>query len=234
MNSSINNFTNRELGVYLFCALSFITFLLIAVITSVKVHNINIFGLNLMIPLGTYAFALTYLFTDVISEVFGKKHSIFLIIIGIILRFAMVIYFYFSVNSEQLFSFITEASFWSPENQSMYEFVLSSSNYVTLIGMISFLVSALLDVQLYHYFKDKHLNGNKLWFRNIVSTSLAQIVNSIIFIGFVFGGKATIEQVLLMIFGQFIIKVLVALIDTPFVYLFRNIALNRKLLDTKG
>ncbi len=234
MNSKINELSNRELGVYLFSALSFLAFLLIAVITSVKVQTLDFFGFKVMIPLGTYAFALTYLFTDVISEVFGKRHSLFLVAIGVVLRFVMIIYFYISVNGESMFSFVSQASFWSADDQAKYEFVLTSSNFVTLIGMISFLVSALLDVQLYHYFKDKHSSGNKLWLRNIASTSLAQIVNSIIFIGFVFGGKASIEQVLLMILGQFIIKIIVSFLDTPFVYFFRNIAQKRKIWDYRG
>jgi len=218
---------DRKTAVLIFVSMGFIAALMLAVVASVKVHELSLFGWGLLLPAGTLAFAFTYLFTDVISEIWGRAYAIYCVLVGVAIRLAMVAYFWFSVDGESAFALLSVAPFWTIEQQESFSFVLTGSSKVIMAGIVSFAVSSLLDVQIYHYFKDKHYGKNLLFLRNNISTMLSQLVNSIIFIGIVFGGVVSMNQLFLLIAGQVVVKMFVAFVDTPLVYAIVNYAHGR-------
>ena len=82
-------------------------------------------------------------------------------------------------------------------------------------GWTSYAVSQHLDVWIFHKIKEK-TKGKHLWLRNNVSTLISQFIDTLIFITIVFYGVCPLWNA---IFGQYIIKVIIALLDTPIVYL---------------
>lgn len=228
---------NTRSLIFIFVCCMYITCLMLAFITSIKVHTFDVFGFSYAIPAGTIAFALTFFCTDLVSEVWGKKPAIFLIFSSLVLRLFCLVYFSFTIYAESEFQSISVPSFWTLENQKSIETILGGSNDIIWWGIVTFLAGALIDVQIYHFFKDKAVDNNhinyydKLWFRNNCSTIIGQAINSILFVAIIFGSKMSIEPLLVMMFTLILVKVIVSIIDTIPLYILRNIAEGNKLLD---
>lgn len=88
---------------------------------------------------------------------------------------------------------------------------------MTLASLGAFSVSQFLDVFLFHKMKEK-CNEEKKWLRNNLSTMTSQLADTIIFITIAFYG--VVDNLPAMIVGQYAIKLLLALGDTPFFYFF--------------
>lgn len=205
----------------------FIACLMISSVTASKLWSLTlpIIDYEVIIPVGTSLFALTFLATDVVAEVWGKRHSMMIVWTGLVSRIIMLLFFLFAVN-------VTPVSFWT--GQESYVAVLGGSSQIIIAGIIAYLVSQINDVFIFHHLKDKDRGKNLLWKRNNLSTFVSQFLDSFIFIVIAFGATATIAQLTGMIIGQVIIKWAIAIIDTPFLYLLRNFATRRKLLDFSG
>jgi len=217
----------RKLFVLFLLISSFIGALLVSSITASKLYTINIFDFAVNIPVGTSLFAITFLSTDVISEVWGKKHAMMLVFSGFLSRIATLVFLLFAVGVEG-----AGAPIW--DNQLAYANVLSGSSRIILAGILTYPVSQVVDVLIFHYFKKKHEGKNRLWLRNNISTIGSQLVDSTVFVLIAFGGALPNNILFNIIIGQVVIKWLIAMIDTPFIYMLRNIATSRKLFDFKG
>jgi len=104
---------------------------------------------------------------------------------------------------------------------------LAPSTNIVLGSLLAYIVSQNWDVFVFHWIRD-YTAGQYLWLRNIASTATSQAIDTVIFVGVafliapsVFGiGDALPTQVIIsLILGQYLLKVLIAVIDTPFVYL---------------
>jgi uncharacterized integral membrane protein (TIGR00697 family) len=104
--------------------------------------------------------------------------------------------------------------------------VLGQSGPLVVASLSAYLVSQNYDVVVFHKLKEL-TDGEMLWLRNIASTGTSQAIDTVIFVGLGFyvlpqiGFGATYELgfVLSLIVGQYALKLLIALVDTPFVYL---------------
>ncbi|MDM8569183.1 queuosine precursor transporter [Thiotrichales bacterium HSG1] len=224
----MNNTTpdKKQLVLY-FCISIFIATLVITSITATKLWSLTLPFVNYMIviPVGTSLFAFTFLATDVIAEVWGKSYSVVIVWLGFFVRILALSFFAFAV-------WIEPVSFW--ENQAAYEITLGGSFRIIIAGIIAYLVSQLNDVFVFHYFKQKDEGKNLLWKRNNLSTFTSQFLDSFLFIIIAFGGVMTIAQLISAIIGQVVIKWIIAMLDTPLVYMLRNYATNRSIFDFKG
>ena len=113
---------------------------------------------------------------------------------------------------------IPSAPFWN--NQEQYELILGSNFRIVLASMLAYLSSQYHDVWAFHFWKSI-TNGKYLWLRNNLSTSVSQLIDTVVFIVVGFYGTGT--PILSMIVGQYIIKLVVAILDTPLVYLIVNL-----------
>jgi len=154
-------------------------------------------------------FPITFLVTDVIAEVWGKKRAHKVVWIG----FATTIITFIIVWVAIL---LPPASFW--QGQEAYEQTFSLVGRIVFGGLIAYLVSQHHDVWIYHVLKRK-TKDKHLWFRNNVSTFLSQFINTIIFIFIAFYGVLPNAAIIPMMIGHFTIKVIFAVLDTPFIYL---------------
>ena len=216
-----------------FCTGLFMVSLVLAAITSVKIQAFNFGPLTVLVPAGTLAFGLTYLATDVISEVWGRGYALCVVLTGVAMRFVLLLLLY-AMHAEDVFPFITTAGNWTETQQAAFVDVFASGNRTNFAGMVAFGVSALADVMIFHHLRIRDAGKNRLWLRNNVSTIVSQIFNSAIFISVAFAGMQTWTVIGSLILGQVIVKLLVAAFDTPAVYLLRNIAEGRRLTDFTG
>jgi queuosine precursor transporter len=162
--------------------------------------------LGFYVPAGILAYSLTFLITDVIGEAWDKQYSKNIILGGFISLF-------FVLLLVQLAIFWPSAPFWN--NQTSFENVLNLNSRIILGSFVAYLISQYNDIWLFHLLK-KITKGKHLWLRNNISTTVSQFIDSVIFIIIAFYGIFPVWDLIL---GQWIIKIFIAVLDTPIVYL---------------
>ncbi|MFV9552283.1 queuosine precursor transporter [Algibacter sp. PT7-4] len=191
--------------------------------------NIEIFGSKLFeISVGILPYPITFLITDLISEIYGKKRANDVVKIGI---FASVFSLLIILIADAV-----PATSWSYVKDNTFKTVFGNSIIAVFASMLTYLFAQFVDIQVYHFWKQL-TQGKHLWLRNNFSTWFSQFVDTftIVFLLCCFGIIDWINFKGLLVSG-FLFKVLIALIDTPFlylgVYLFRkrfNLKLNEEI-----
>lgn len=192
--------------------------------------NIEIFGSKLFeISVGILPYPITFLITDLISEIYGKKRANQVVVAGIFASvFSLLIVYVSSV---------VPATSWSPVGDQTFTTVFGNTVLAVFASMMAYLFAQFIDIQIYHFWKSL-TKGQHLWLRNNFSTFISQFVDTFTVVGLlcIFQIIAW-ENFLGLIISGFLFKVLIALCDTPFmylgVYLFRkrfNLKVNEEIL----
>jgi uncharacterized integral membrane protein (TIGR00697 family) len=107
----------------------------------------------------------------------------------------------------------------SPVGQGPFSQVLGASTGIVAGSLLAYIVSQNWDVIVFHRIRDI-TDGEALWLRNIGSTLTSQFIDTVIFISvaFVVFQGLPLEQAVGLVIGQYVIKVAIAVLDTPFVY----------------
>lgn len=203
--------------IYLLLGALFITSLVVSNLIFQKFFywyplDINIFGAKLFeISVGILPYPITFLITDLISEIYGKKRANQIVIGGI---FASI----FSLSIVYTANAVSATS-WSPVGDNLFSTVFGNTMIAVFASMMAYLLAQLVDIQIYHFWK-RITKGKHLWLRNNFSTFLSQFVDtfSVLFLLCSFGEISWNRFAGLLISG-FIFKVLIAILDTPFLYL---------------
>ncbi len=214
-------FANR---IYLYLAAMFITSLVVSNLIFQKffywhLFETPVFGVSLFeLSVGILPYPITFLITDLISEIYGRQKANQVVIAGIFASF-------FSIGI-LLIAEKVPAIPNSPVDDKIFSQVFSLSPLAVLASMIAYLLAQLVDIRVYHFWKNL-TKGKYLWIRNNLSTFLSQFLDTftVILLLCLFGVLPWNLFFGLLLSG-FIFKILVALIDTPllyfFVYLFRK------------
>ena len=182
----------------------FITAMLSANIMATKLFSLK----GIAMPAGVLAYPITFLMTDVINEVFGKRQANRTVKYGFWANILMTTLLSISIK-------LPPFMHWG--NQDAYKLVLGSVPRVMGAGLLTYLISQSLDVRLFNALKIRH-NGKRLWIRNNISTIVSQLVDSFLFIFLAFYGTMPLNNLVSTALLQFGVKVILALIDTPFCY----------------
>ena len=183
----------------------FTTLLLTANSTAVKIIAIGSEGIDA----GIIAYPLTFLLSDVLSEVYGRKTTTKIIWIGFFANLIMITMLFIAGQ-------LPSANFWN--EQDAYNKILGSVPRIVLASMIAYLVSQNHDVIAFEIWK-KFTKGKFLWLRNNASTIVSQGIDTFLFVSIAFTGVYSIDEMWNMIWITYLIKISVAFADTPFVYL---------------
>ena len=185
-------------------AMSFATLLLVANIIAVKPVA---FG-GWVLPAGVIAYPFTFLITDTISELYGRRVATRVVWYGFGLSAAMVILVYVA-------RVLPAAVFW--QNQDAYDSILGSVPRLVLGSMIAYLMSQHIDVIMFHILRH-FTNSRHLWLRNTASTIISQSIDTVLFISIAFSGSVPQSVLWNMMATQYVIKICIAFADTPLVY----------------
>lgn len=175
--------------------------LVIASVISSKIITIG----GVVLPAGILAYCITFVASDVISEVWGKEKAKQVVLGG----FAALVV---SLGLIHLALAWPGAVFW--DNTEAYASVLGAAPRIIIASLIAYLISQNHDVWAFHFWK-RVFNGRHLWIRNNLSTASSQVIDSAIFISIAFYG---IMPIMPLIAGQVMIKLIIAFMDTPVVY----------------
>ncbi len=210
---------NLSFSIYLILAAIFIASLVVSNLIFQKFFTFNFLGwYNFEISVGILPYPVTFLVTDLISEIYGKKRANQVVTAGIFASlFSLIII---------LVSDAAPATSWSPINNEIFHKVFGLSALAVFASAVAYLVAQFVDIRIYHFWKKK-TKGKHLWLRNNFSTISSQFLDtfSVLFLLCTFG---IIEWDLFgkLLLSGFLFKLLVALSDTPvlyfFVYLFRK------------
>jgi uncharacterized integral membrane protein (TIGR00697 family) len=204
--------------IYLYLAALFITSLVVSNLIFQKFFfwypfDVEVFGIRLFeLSVGILPYPITFLITDLISEIYGQKRANQVVISGIFASF-------FSIGII-LLSSAAPAIATSPVDNATFTQVFSLSPLAVLASMIAYLTAQFIDIRIYHFWK-KLTQGKHLWLRNNFSTFSSQIIDSttVILLLCLFSVLPW-NMFWGLVVSSVVFKVLVAAIDTPFLYLF--------------
>ncbi|QGY39904.1 queuosine precursor transporter [Pseudodesulfovibrio cashew] len=173
--------------------------------------TVELFGLTT--TLGNVLYASVFLATDLLSEFYGKKEAQKGVLLGFVSLLMMVGYMqialYFQPASDD---------FAQPHLMALFGFMPR----IAMASMAAYLVSQMHDVWAFHAIRER-TGGKWLWLRNNASTMVSQFLDSAIFCTIAFWGMFPINVFWEILLSTYIIKVVVAALDTPFIYLAKRI-----------
>ena len=129
----------------------------------------------------------------------------------------------FELSAGILVGDMVSATQWSPVDDSVFHRVFGLFGPAVFASMTAYITAQFIDIRIFHFWKRK-TNNRHLWLRNNGSTIFSQLIDtlSVLFLLCSFGVIAWVRFYHLLLNG-FLFKVLVALIDTPFFYLFSHL-----------
>lgn len=170
--------------------------------------QVRLFGMDA--TLGNILYASIFLATDMLGEFYGKRDARRGVIIGFATAILMAVFMNFALAFEP-----NKFDEVQPAMTVIFGLVPS----VVVSSLLAYLCSQFTDVFLFDYFKKKFL-GRHLWLRNNASTMISQCIDSAVFTGAgVFLGVFPAQAFWGIFLVAYIIKVIVAICDTPFIYL---------------
>jgi len=196
---------------YLILAGIFIASLVSCNLIFQKFFTWSPFGLyTFELSVGILPYPITFLVTDLISELYGKKKADQVVVSGLI---ASV----FVMGVVLLANYVPNTS-WSPVNSELFEKVFGLQGPAVFASMIAYLSAQFIDVRVFHFWK-KLTKGKHLWLRNNGSTFVSQFVDTAaVLILLCSAGAIEWSRFLPLLENGFLFKIIVALIDTPIIY----------------
>ena len=195
---------------YLVLAGIFVASLVTCNLIANKFVSIDLGFKTFIVSAGILPYPLTFLVTDILSEIYGKKRASMVVLSGFIASLFVLLFLW--IGSQ--FNAING----SPIDNDTYNLVFSNAWRVIFASMIAYLSAQFLDVRLFHFWK-KMTKGRHLWLRNNASTIGSQLVDTILVISVLFVGVWETDQIISAIIDGWLFKMLVAFIDTPLFYL---------------
>jgi queuosine precursor transporter len=169
--------------------------------------TIQLFGLTT--TLGNILYASVFFATDLLGEHYGKEEAKKAVILGFFTLVLAVVYMQVA-----LLFVPSDADFVQPHLEAIFG-VLPR---VVLASMAAYLIAQWHDIWAFHFWKQR-TSGKRLWLRNNASTMVSQLLDSAVFCSIAFLGLFPISVWLQIFASTYLIKMLVALLDTPFIYL---------------
>jgi queuosine precursor transporter len=188
------------------------------VILNVMLSNLQgpkltiIFGLET--SLGVILYSGIYFATDLLSEKYGKKEGQRAVWLGFASSIIMVLVLYISLR------FLPSPPHPSFDPKDVHDAIDTLSNFAPQFvfgSLFAYLVSQSFDVWIFHYLREK-TQGKHLWLRNNASTMASQALDTVVYGLVVWTALVDIKTALMLAFVKYFFKVLIALIDTIFIY----------------
>lgn len=212
---------NKSLSqiIYLVLAALFIASLVTSNLTFQKFFYWNPFGwYRFEISVGILPYPITFLITDILSEIYGKKKANQVVIAGIFASFFSMLIILVADTAPAIDN--------SPINNELFSKVFGLSPLAVLASMIAYLCAQFIDIKIFHFWKRK-TNGKHLWLRNNFSTFTSQFIDTFTVLFLLCSFDVLPWDIFYgLLISGFLFKIIIALLDTPIlygiVYLFRR------------
>jgi len=207
----------------------FVTALVTAQVTAAKLLafdlpvSLPVTGAQLVLPGAALAYALTFFASDCYAELYGRRAATVVVNVGFLMNFVLLALIDATIEAPAL-----PASASGQIDLAAFEAVLGASPRIVAGSLAAYVVSQNWDVFAFHWIRSA-TGSRYLWVRNVASTATSQLLDTVIFIGvgFVALGPVPLEGALALALGQYLLKLGVVVLDTPFVYLVVRLARSR-------
>lgn len=200
---------SRAAFLFLVLAGLFITSLVTCNLIANKFVLVDMGFKTFEVSAGVLPYPLTFLITDILSEIYGRRKTNAVVITGFFSSMLVLLILYLG----HIFPALDN----SPVTQEEYASVFRNSWRVISASMLAYLTAQFVDVRIFHFWKKK-TRGRHLWFRNNFSTIFSQLVDTILVTSVIFVGIATTEFITSLILDGWLFKVLFAAADTLIIY----------------
>ena len=200
--------------------------------------TLPVVGGGILVPAGVLAYALTFFATDCISELYGKRTAQVVVNVGFGTILVML--------------GLVALALWAPSARALgvpagvdpaaFATVLGFTPGIVLGSLVAYVVSQNWDVLAFHAIRER-TGTERLWLRNVGSTATSQLIDTVIFILIAFwlgpvllgvGQPSPAPVLLSLIVGQYLLKLLIALLDTPLVYAVVGYVRSRDLVGRRA
>jgi uncharacterized integral membrane protein (TIGR00697 family) len=212
----------------LLLAALFVTALVTAQLTAAKLlafglpFSVPFAGPVLVLPGAALAYALTFFASDCYAELYGRRAAQELVNVAFAMNFVVLVLVWSTIAAPAA----------DPEFASTFAAVLGASTNIVVGSLLAYVVSQNWDVVVFHRIRE-FTDGAMLWARNLGSTASSQLLDTVIFVGTAFYVLPALgvgvelglpllstqgPSIVALVVGQYVFKLLVAVLDTPFVY----------------
>ena len=213
-------------------------------ITKFFEFRVPLWGYTVQVPVGIIPYPVTFLATDLISELYGRRRANWVVFVGFLMNVFLIAVCWVAqaapFSGDWLGQIETGAAAGraEPWHRDVYPYIWNLIGMGVFASMVAYLVAQLVDVQLYHFWRGM-TRGKHLWLRNNASTMCSQLIDSTVIICLIFGSAAMAGELEaespfggrasglaalgVFIFNAYIFKFFFAAFDTPFMYLFTSL-----------
>lgn len=201
---------NRYEQLYAGFVAVFVTFVVLTNTVGVKLFT----AFGNVLPVSIIWFPLTFLITDIVSEMYGARRARFLVIMGFCMSLLLLAFSLIGIR-------LPVAEFYPLQED--YTNIFGPIWRLLFGSMAAYLLAQLIDVRLFHFWK-KLTKGKHLWLRNNASTMISQFIDTFtVNMIFLYKNPAVFTgdfgDLMNIILGVYVLKVVIAALDTPLCYL---------------
>ncbi len=198
-------------NIYLILGALFIASLVTSNLIFQKFFSWDFFGLhNFELSVGILPYPITFLVTDIISEIYGKKRAQKVVFAGVFASMFMLLII--------IVSSWVNATEWSPIQDDEFTRVFGFTFVAVAASLTAYLLAQFIDVQLFHFWK-KLTKGKHLWLRNNASTFTSQFIDTFTVLILLCSFKVIEWELFgILLLNGYMFKLGVALLDTPIIY----------------
>lgn len=201
-----------KLGLFVFAMISTI----LANIQALK--QVTLFGMNG--SMGDISYIGIYLISDILSENYGKETARKIVWLGMFIMAAVTLIMYLSLQ-------LIPSEY--DQAQSALNNIFAIFPRLVLASLCAFFVSQSYDIFAYQYWRKKYPAYRYIWLRNGMSTMVSQLLDNAIFTLIAFAGVFPLPYLLQVYFTSFVLRTIIAVVDTPFVYW--SVAIKKKVKE---
>ena len=194
---------------YIFLSAIFIASLVTCNLIANKFVTVDLGFKVFIVSAGILPYPLTFLVTDLISELYGQKKANLVVFSGFVASMFVLLFLWLGGQFNAIPSSIV--------NDDIYNSVFQNAWRIIAASMIAYLFAQFIDVRIFHFWK-RLTNGKHLWLRNNGSTIASQLVDTTLVIMILFVGVWDLDQIYSAIIDGWLFKMLMAAIDTPIIY----------------
>ena len=162
-----------------------------------------------IVSAGILPYPLTFLVTDLISEIYGQKRANLVVFSGFIASMFVLLFLWLGGQFNAIPSSIV--------GNETYNNVFQNAWRIIAASMTAYLFAQFVDVRIFHFWK-KLTDGKHLWLRNNGSTIASQFIDTTLVVCILFLGVWNGDQIFQAIIDGWLFKMLMAFIDTPIIY----------------
>ncbi|HMB61352.1 MAG TPA: queuosine precursor transporter [Xanthomonadales bacterium] len=172
--------------------------------------------IGLQTSMGVILYSSIFFATDLLSEKYGRREAQRAVMLGFYTSIAMVL-----MTQLSMLYLPSQRPDTADFAASVYDATVTLFNFTPRFvfgSLFAYLVSQSFDVWIFHRIREA-MKGRHLWFRNLVSTLLSQLIDTLVYGLVVWWGLVELSTALQLAAAKYVFKFLIAAIDTPFIYL---------------